>query len=164
MYKLSLRILKTVCLAGLLHVSAATADVIPAPQIHLSASDGEIDLAGLKGKVVYLDFWASWCTPCQKSFPWMQRMKSIYEKQGFEVVAVNLDSDRKLADQFLKSQDVNFVIAFDAEGRSAKQYQLQGMPSSFLIGRDGKIYGTHIGFRDVDKSTLEGAIRKLLMY
>ena len=133
-----------------------------APDINLPGIDGEVRLEDLKGKVVYLDFWASWCKPCAKSFPWMHAIKQSYADRGFEVLAVNLDKDRKLADEFLKKMDVNFVVAFDENGKSAADYKLKGMPSSYLIGRDGKVYASHIGFRDNDREKLEQAIIKLL--
>ncbi|RKZ59869.1 MAG: TlpA family protein disulfide reductase [Gammaproteobacteria bacterium] len=133
-----------------------------APDIDLPCIDGNVKLAELKGKVVYLDFWASWCVPCKKSFPWLRDIKQSYADKGFEVVAVNLDKDRKLADAFLKEVDVNFVVAFDESGESASSYKLKGMPSSFLIDRDGKLYASHIGFREKDKNKLEQAIKELL--
>lgn len=89
-------------------------------------------------------------------------MKQNYADQGFEVVAINLDKERKLADEFLAEVDVNFTIAYDESGQSASQYKLKGMPSSYLIGRDGKVYASHIGFRDKDKEQLEQAIKNLL--
>lgn len=163
MYVLFCRIFKVAFLVGLLHLSAvATAAVSEAPAIHLPAIEGKLDLGELRGKVVYLDFWASWCKPCQESFPWMHEMKARYQQQGFEVVAVNLDKDKALADAFLQKMTVNFVVAFDASGGSAADYKLKGMPSSYLIGRDGKLYGTHAGFLEKDKAMLEGAIQKLL--
>lgn len=133
-----------------------------APEINLPGLNEEIRLENLKGKVVYLDFWASWCKPCAKSFPWMNEMKQSYADKGFEILAVNLDKDRKLADEFLNRMDVNFKVAFDEDGKSAADYKLKGMPSSYLIGRDGKVYASHIGFREKDKAQLEQAIKKLL--
>jgi len=133
-----------------------------APDINLPGVNGSVKLAELKGKVVYLDFWASWCEPCKKSFPWLHDIKQRYADKGFEVVAVNLDKDRKLADAFLKEMDVNFVLAFDEDGESASKYKLKGMPSSYLIGRDGKLYASHIGFIEKDKKKLEQAIKELL--
>jgi thiol-disulfide isomerase/thioredoxin len=130
--------------------------------IKLDGLAGEVELEALKGKVVYLDFWASWCKPCVKSFPWMKKMKSKYKDQGFEVLAVNLDNEKKLGEDFAKKMQVNFLIGFDPEGDTASRYKLRGMPSSFLIGRDGKIYATHIGFRDEDKPKIEQAIKQLL--
>lgn len=140
----------------------AYADVAQAPDIRLSTASGTIQLSDLKGKVVYLDFWASWCLPCKKSFPWMSDMKKRYAEQGFAIVAVNLDKERALADEFLKLMDVNFTVAFDASGNSASKYKLRGMPSSYLIGRDGKVHASHIGFREKDKKELEQAIKNLL--
>lgn len=133
-----------------------------APDIDLPTINGNIQLESLKGKVVYLDFWASWCVPCKKSFPWMNQMKQSYAGQGFEILAINLDKDKKLADEFLKGMDVNFEVAFDESGKSASEYKLRGMPSSYLIGRDGRVHASHIGFREKDKEQLEQAIKNLL--
>jgi len=142
------------------HNSFAAAN--QAPDIDLPGINGSVKLAELKGKVVYLDFWASWCEPCKKSFPWLHDIKQRYAEKGFEVVAVNLDKDRKLADEFLKVMDVNFLVAFDESGESASKYKLKGMPGSYLIGRDGKLYASHIGFIEKDKKKLEQAIKELL--
>lgn len=145
---------------GLSHqVNAA---VTPAPDLRLDTRDGAVNLKDFKGRVVYLDFWASWCKPCVKSFPWMQTMHASYKSQGLEIVAINLDKNRGLAEDFLKKVTVDFTVAFDQKGEAAKSYELRGMPTSYLIGRDGKIYATHIGFREKDKSKLELAIQQLL--
>jgi thiol-disulfide isomerase/thioredoxin len=138
------------------------AEVVPAPDLKLPTVNGTVQLSELKGDVVYLDFWASWCLPCKKSFPWMERMQQRYGKQGFKIVAVNLDKDKALADEFLKQKNVSFTVAFDASGSSASTYKLRGMPSSYLIGRDGKVHASHIGFRDKDKDKLEQAVKNLL--
>ena len=120
---------------------SSAADVSKAPAINLPAIEGEVDLAQLQGKVVYLDFWASWCDPCRESFPWMAEMKEKCGDQGFEVVAVNLDKERALADKFLNPIKVNFVVAFDASAESAEKFGLRGMPGSYLIGRVWKHSG-----------------------
>ncbi len=133
-----------------------------APDIELPGVDKNVKLEDFRGKVVYLDFWASWCVPCKKSFPWMDKIKQRYSNQGFEIIAVNLDKDRKQANTFLKRMDVSFTVAFDESGSSASAYKLKGMPSSYLIGRDGKVYASHIGFREKDKDKLEQAIKTLL--
>ncbi len=138
------------------------ADVSEAPAFKLPALLGEVELANFRGKVVYLDFWASWCLPCRKSFPWMNEMMAAYNDQGLEIVAVNLDKDKTKADDFLKKVKTNFTIAFDQQGDSAKAYKLRGMPGSYLIGRDGKLYASHIGFREKDKPIMEQAIQQLL--
>lgn len=158
-----MRAILSLCLGLFLaYSSVATAVVAKAPNITLPSLTGEFELGQLKGKVVYLDFWASWCEPCKKSFPWMNEMKAMYKKQGLEVVAVNLDKDRKLADAFLKAMDVNFIVAFDQSGDIASRYKILGMPSSYLVGRDGNLYASHIGFRQKDKEKMEAAIQELL--
>ena len=134
----------------------------PAPEINLPGIDGNVSLEQYKGKVIYLDFWASWCVPCKVSFPWLHDIKQRYADQGFEIIAVSLDKERKLTDEFLAEMDVNFTVAFDESGKSASAYKLKGMPSSYLIGRDGKVYASHIGFKEKDKAKLEQVIKHLL--
>jgi thiol-disulfide isomerase/thioredoxin len=153
-------LLITLCLFLLSTNSIAASN--KAPDIHLPAINGEVDLKQLQGNVVYLDFWASWCDPCRNSFPWMAEMKDRYGAQGLEVVAVNLDKERALADKFLEGMDINFIVAFDTSGDSAAKYELRGMPGSYLIAKDGSIKATHLGFRDKDKQKLEAAIKILL--
>jgi thiol-disulfide isomerase/thioredoxin len=158
-----MRLILSFYLALLLaYSSVSIAAVTKAPNITLPSLKGEFELSQLKGRVVYLDFWASWCEPCKKSFPWMNDMKAMYKKQGLEIVAVNLDKDRKLADAFLREMNVNFIVAFDQSGDVASKYKVMGMPSSYLIGRDGGLYASHIGFRQKDKAKMEAAIQKLL--
>lgn len=142
--------------------SLANAAVSQAPDLNLPTKSGEMHLNDFKGRVVYLDFWASWCKPCVKSFPWMQTLQDKYRDQGLEVIAINLDSERALAESFLKKMNVDFIVAFDQIGDSAKDYQLKGMPTSYLIDRDGNLVATHIGFRTKDKPKLEQAVQLLL--
>ena len=142
--------------------SQANAAVSQAPDLNLPTKNGEMNLNDFRGRVVYLDFWASWCKPCVKSFPWMQTLQETYRDQGLEVIAISLDSERALAEAFLKKMNVDFIVAFDEVGDSAKAYQLKGMPTSYLIDRDGNLVATHIGFRSKDKPKLEQAVQQLL--
>jgi len=105
-----------------------------------------LDLSAYKGKVVYLDFWASWCNPCRQSFPWMNDLEATYGKDGFVVIAVNVDHDHELAQDFLQDNSANFKIVFDPDGQIANQFNFHDMPTSYLIGRDGKIHYVHNGF------------------
>ena len=146
----------------MLFTHSAFAAIKSAPDIEVATRDGAVKLSSFRGQVVYLDFWASWCIPCRKSFPWMQQIQQKYRDLGLQVIAVNLDKDRKLADIFLNNFEVDFTIGFDPVGDSARAYKLQGMPSSYLIGRDGKLYASHIGFREKDTAKLERAIKTLL--
>ena len=134
-----------------------------APAFTLPTTKEKLSLASLKGKVVYLDFWASWCSPCKKSFPWMKKMQEKYGDQGLVIVAANMDQKREKADEFIASSKPNFLIAFDPEGAVAEKYQLVGMPTSYLIDRKGELHSSHAGFREEDMEKLEKHIRDLLM-
>lgn len=120
----------------------------------------ELDV--LRGRVVYLDFWASWCVPCRQSFPWMQTMEATYAARGLTVVAVNLDHDRADADSFLRSFHPDFEIRFDPEGRWAQRFDVRGMPTSLIIDRHGVVRFTHIGFWPGDASKHVEQIEQLL--
>lgn len=133
-----------------------------APELNLPGLKEPVNLAGLKGKVVYLDFWASWCGPCRKSFPFMNSLQTKYRAQGFEVVAVNLDAKREDADKFLAELPAEFTVGFDAKGETAKRFDVKNMPSSYLIGRDGKVIAAHKGFKDEERQELESRIAAAL--
>lgn len=98
------------------------------------------------GKVIYLDFWASWCVPCRKSFPWMAQMQTKYKQDGFTVISINVDADKSLAGTFLIDNPINFPVVFDPNGELAKEFKLKGMPSSFIIDKSGNIVKAHTGF------------------
>jgi thiol-disulfide isomerase/thioredoxin len=131
------------------------------------ANDGALsklqaELKSHQGKVIYLDFWASWCVPCRQSFPWLNEMEQKYQAQGFKVIAVNLDEESELASAFLEKWPAEFTVLFDAEAETAEFYQLKGMPSSFILGRDGAIAKSHVGFFMKNTSNYEAEIRQLL--
>ena len=121
-----------------------------------------LDLNAYHGKVVYLDFWASWCKPCRQSFPWLADMQQKYGKDGFVVVAVNVDKERALADRFLADVPHPFTIAFDPDGELATRYGIEAMPSSVLIDGNGKVIATHAGFFDHKREHYEKRIRAAL--
>jgi len=120
----------------------------------------ELDV--LRGRVVYLDFWASWCEPCRRSFPWMQQLKRSYEAQGLTVIAVNLDRDRADAESFLRRFKPDFQIRFDPTGQWAEQFELRGMPTSIVIDRRGVVRFTHVGFRTDDGPAYTRQVEELL--
>ena len=121
-----------------------------------------VDLAGFKGKLTYVDFWASWCGPCRQSFPWMNEMQAKYGARGLQVVGINLDRKRDDAERFLAELPATFTIAFDAAGDSAKRFGVKGMPTSVLVGPDGKVLYMHTGFRNEERAQLEGRIAAAL--
>lgn len=119
-------------------------------------------LQPVAGRVIWVDFWASWCVPCRRSFPWLNEMQRKYEDAGLEIIGVNLDKDRALADAFLAEVPAKFGLRFDPAGGLAKEFKVQSMPSSFLIDADGKVLATHFGFRTADTAEYEQAIQKAL--
>ncbi|MEQ1883345.1 MAG: TlpA disulfide reductase family protein, partial [Burkholderiales bacterium] len=132
--------------------SAAAADqnTFPAADFSLPTDTGSVRLADLRGKVVYVDFWASWCVPCRASFPWMNDMKAKYGDKGLVIIAINLDKEREMAKKFLAKLPAQFTIAYDPDWTVAGQYKVSGVPSSYLIDRSGKMRSTHLGFREKD--------------
>ncbi len=105
------------------------------------------DLAEYQGKVVVVDFWASWCVPCRRSFPWLNDMHAKYAERGLVIIGVNVDASREDATTFLDKYPADFLIYFDAEGSLAAEYGIEAMPSSFVIGRDGQVVARHLGFK-----------------
>ncbi|MCB5207815.1 TlpA family protein disulfide reductase [Methylovorus mays] len=143
-------------------MSQGFADYAAAPDFELPSAAGNISLAQYKGKVVYLDFWASWCGPCKQSFPWMNSMQEKYQAQGLQIVAINLDANKDDAASFLAGTPAKFTVAFDAKGVTPRAYGVKGMPTSYLIDRDGKVIMQHMGFNAADREKLELKIQSLL--
>ncbi len=134
----------TAAFAGLILVS---------PHASLAANTSE--LPDHPGKVVLVDFWASWCVPCRRSFPWMNEMQARYADNGLVIVAVNLDTDDADADAFLREFPATFTIVRDADASLAHKFDVIAMPSSYLIGRDGSQVSRHLGFKINDQDEYE---------
>lgn len=133
-----------------------------APAFSVRTDNGPLALEQLRGKVVYLDFWASWCSPCRKSMPWMNDIHARYAKDGLVILAVNVDSDPKAAQRFLAEVPTRFTIGYDPKGEIAALYGLKGMPSTFIIDRRGRLRSAHVGFRDAQREHYESQIKSLL--
>lgn len=119
----------------------------PAPAFTLPTHSGTTVVSdSLRGKVVLVDFWASWCDPCKQSFPWMSQLQTRYREKGLAVVAINLDKSRDAADVFLVDRTVPFVVAYDPSGKTAEEFGVKAMPTSFLLDRQGRILYRHTGF------------------
>lgn len=104
----------------------------------------------LKGKVVIVDFWASWCGPCKDSFPVMEDLQAKYGNKGLIVLAVNLDEDRPTMEDFLKKHPVTFTVVRDASKKLVGKANIKSMPTSFVVGPDGKVVSVHKGFHGSD--------------
>ncbi|MEN9681380.1 MAG: hypothetical protein RLZZ627_1273 [Pseudomonadota bacterium] len=125
--------------------------------------DGKsLSLESLKGKVIYLDFWASWCGPCALSFPFMTEVAKKHKAEGLELVAISVDESREEAEAFLNSHPTNFTVVHDPNGDCPKVYGLETMPTSYLIDRKGNLREVHRGFSNSDRQELSKAIDSLL--
>ncbi len=121
-----------------------------------------VELSRYRGKVVYLDFWASWCAPCLIAIPEIEAMRKAFPSDDFQVLAVNLDQKEKKALRFLKKHPVGYPSASDPKGKLPEQYGVDTMPTSYLIDRKGIIRYVHRGFQRGDSSKLRREIRALL--
>jgi thiol-disulfide isomerase/thioredoxin len=121
-----------------------------------------VDPAARKGAVIYLDFWASWCSPCAKSFPFLDQLQQELKGRGFEVIAINLDENPRDAQTFLGKHPARFTLASDVRGKCPALYQVKGMPTSYLIDRKGYIRSMHEGFETSDEPRIRKEIESLL--
>ena len=159
--------MRRACATALLAAAAALALALPqagaatagtaAPTFALDGRTGPVKLADYRGKYVYLDFWASWCGPCKHSFPWMDALQKRYGA-GLQVLAVNVDTNRADAEQFLALVPSGFVIAWDPAGAVARQYAIKGMPSSVLIDPAGQVVAVHAGFNDATPARVDAEL------
>jgi thiol-disulfide isomerase/thioredoxin len=128
----------------------------------LTTADNGLNLSNYDGKVVIVDFWASWCVPCRRSFPWMNAMQNKYRGDGLVIIAVNLDRNAEDAARFLAKYPAKFEIVYDPEGALAKKYGVEVMPSSIIIGRNGESIERHAGFKVKRQDEYEATIRAAL--
>lgn len=135
-----------------------------APQFTLPAlkSNSPTELKQFTGKVIYLDFWASWCAPCKTSFPLLNKLHQKLKAQGFEVIAVNLDEDKALGEKFLQEVPVDFTVLRDASGEWADKFVVDSMPTSFIIDKNGVVQKIHHGFVSDDIKEIETKVTELL--
>lgn len=128
----------------------------------LNSATVHTQLSAYKGKVLWVDFWASWCPPCRVSFPWMNQIQRRYAQNGLQVIGINVDEDSGDARQFLQTHPASFQVYFDPKGDAPSRFNVQGMPTSYLIDRQGHIRMIHIGFKPEQKAELEQKIRQAL--
>lgn len=146
--------LMAVILCALLAVSSpASARVLD--------SQSPLDLSEYEGRVVYVDFWASWCVPCRASFPFMAQLQEEFG-DDLVIIGINVDEDRQEADAFLSHYAPPFRIIYDPQGELAAYFDVPGMPSSYLYDRQGQFVERHIGFRPANEETLRAALQHLV--
>jgi thiol-disulfide isomerase/thioredoxin len=138
---------------------------LPAPVVdlpNLPVDGGRTSLASLRGKVVYLDFWASWCGPCRLSLPNLNTLRKELGPQGFEVLAINVDEFEEDALQFLQKFPVDYPVVWDNAGLSPQTFGILGMPTAFIIDRHGVVREVHQGFRKSDTNKIRARVVQLL--
>ncbi|NJC89304.1 MAG: TlpA family protein disulfide reductase [Methylococcaceae bacterium] len=141
--------------------AAAVGDPVPDCQL-VNFADGKPISLKQPGKVVYVDFWASWCGPCAESMPFMDKMNGELKSKGLELIALNVDEEREDADEFLAKRPVRFTIAGNPDGNCPSAFGVMAMPSSYLIDKKGVIRHVHLGFRKGEAADIRKKVETLL--
>jgi cytochrome c biogenesis protein CcmG/thiol:disulfide interchange protein DsbE len=150
-------------MASIIYRASAYVALLAALSLHVAPASATeaLDLSQHRGKVVLVDFWASWCEPCRHSFPWLNQMQTKYGDR-LVVIGVNVDRERADANRFLAEVPAKFQIVYDAAGELASKYDVMGMPSSYVFDTSGTLIDKHIGFRKALRAEREAQLQKLL--
>ena len=159
--RLTLSILLWACFSSLA-IAIKPGEPAPILRLPMMGHDKRVELDKLKGKIVYVDFWASWCGPCRQSLPLYEALYQRLSIQDFEILAVNLDEDLKDAQRFLKRHPVSYPVLLDPSGDSAKKWSVLAMPSSYLVDSDGNLAYIYTGFEASHIGHIEDDIKTLL--
>jgi thiol-disulfide isomerase/thioredoxin len=150
-------------LIGCAALTGATSAPAPAPEFTLpTRAGGQLSLDALKGQVVMINFWASWCGPCRQEFPLLEQMQQKYEPLGFTILGVNVEQDSADAERWLADTNVSFPILFDRESRVSSLYEVHAMPSTVFIDRSGQVRYLHQGYKPGDENEYLDLIRTLV--
>jgi len=135
----------------------------PAAEFSLKSRAGEaVSLSGLRGQVVLINFWATWCGPCRKEMPLLEQIQKKYAPLGFTMLGVNVEEDTRLMDTFLKDVPVSFPILLDPANGVSKLYNVSAMPSTVIVDRKGNVRFIHQGYKPGDESKYQDMIRQLI--
>ncbi|KZY29080.1 redoxin [Oleiphilus sp. HI0068] len=155
--------LVTAALLSLSGLSSAEQLSGAAPDFTLKSNQGSnIRLEELKGEVVMLNFWASWCGPCRQEMPLMNDIFAKYEDLGFTILAVNVDEDSADADRFLKAVPVDFPVVYDSTSKVSEMYEVDAMPTTVMIDRDGNKRFLHRGYKPGYEEEYANQVKQLI--
>ncbi len=149
--------------AMLMSITIAAGSSGPAPDFSLTSRDGSVvQLSSLKGNVVLINFWATWCAPCRQEMPLLDAIYQKYNHVGFEMLGINVENDAKGAERYLTETPVTFPILFDPTGKVSKQYNVKAMPSTVLVDRQGNVRHVHFGYKPGYENDYQDQIRALV--
>jgi cytochrome c biogenesis protein CcmG, thiol:disulfide interchange protein DsbE len=151
-------------------VLALSCSGLATPTVHAKGAPGTIavidsvlaDTTELRDRVVYVDFWASWCAPCGQSFPWMNRLQAKYGAKGLRVITINLDKHASDGEDFIDQVRSTLDVIYDSTGSLARRFALDAIPSSFVYDRSGTLRSSHPGFVPADTVALDALVANLL--
>jgi len=158
-------ILAAVLLLGIAPAFAAAPaqPPLPAPDFSLAArGGGSVQLSSLRGQVVMINFWATWCGPCRQEMPLLEQLHARYEPLGFTLLGINVEPDSTAATTWLEGVPVTFPILFDTRNEVADQFGVLGMPSSVFVDREGRVRHVHRGYKPGDEAQYADLIRSLV--
>ena len=135
----------------------------PAPAFQLNSNGGRpVSLGSLRGQIVLVNFWASWCGPCRKEMPILEQLNRQYRNKGVTLVGVNVEPDSAAATDWLKATPVSFPILFDVDSKVSKLYQVEGMPNTVILDRKGNVRYIHRGYSAGAENEYLDQIRALI--
>jgi len=146
-----------------LSLTAATPGATVAPDFTLAnRAGGQVSLSKLRGQVVMINFWASWCGPCRQEFPALDQIYAKYKPMGFTLVGINVESKKADAERFLGTQKVSFPILFDPDNKVSGDFGVKAMPTTVLVDRQGRVRWQHMAYKPGDEAKYIEQVRAAL--
>lgn len=142
--------------------AAEQGDAIPDCTLTAADDTTTYNFKQFQGKVLYVDFWASWCGPCGKSFPFLNNLNHTFKERGLQIIGVNLDEKLGDAQDFLAQYPAHFMVATGTNQQCAMEFGVKAMPSSYLVDRKGNIRHVHLGFKPGETEQLTALVEQLL--
>ena len=146
---------------GFAETSPTTTPIKNCAPVDLTTAE-KIDLKALHGKIVYVDFWASWCEPCRYSFPLLNLLRKEFSENDLVMIGISVDENKSDALDFLKKTPAVFQVALDTAGICPTEFNVEGMPSSFILGRNSELLYSHKGFRKADENIIRQKIAQAI--